>query len=140
MVTELDATDRWHVMRLGVVVDIPGKDAIETALEKAFGPRITHHSVYSATFDCQVIEVFAPGVNKWTGIVRMCRGLDINPDQVVTIGDGVNDIAMLCDASLSFAMGNADHGVREAAKHVTASQSDCGVARVIDGILKGKWE
>jgi len=139
VVRDLSAADKRRVLRLSIVVNPPEKHRIEEGLQTTFAGQLAFHSVYSIVFDCQVIETFAHGVSKWTGILRLCQSLGIDPQCAVAIGDDINDISMLSQAQLSFAMGNAKEPVQRHAKHVTATQTDHGVARVIEGILAGKW-
>jgi Cof subfamily protein (haloacid dehalogenase superfamily) len=139
VVSDFNPVDRRRILRLNIVVNPADKHSIERELAGTFGDRVAHHSVYSGVFDCQVIETFAPNVNKWTGIVNLCNAMGLDPAAAVALGDDVNDIAMLRHAALSFAMGNANDTIKAIAKHVTAAQSDHGVAQVIDEILAGKW-
>jgi len=125
-----------HTLRLSVVVSAGEAVAVEARVAVLFGPRITHHSIYSATFDCQVIEVFAAHVDKWTGLLRLCELMDIPPTAVVTIGDDVNDLAMLTAAPLSFAMANGSPKAKAAAKHTTGSLAEHGVAQAIAQLLR----
>ena len=128
-----------RILRLGIVVDVSESADVEALLTDRFGQRITHHSIYSKNYDCQVIEAFAPGVNKWTGILQACAMLQVDPARVVAIGDDINDIAMLENATLSFAVADAPAAIRACAKRTTAAQADSGVAQVIDGILSGEF-
>ena len=50
---------------------------------------------------------------------------------MIAIGDGFNDLSMIEYAGLGVAMGNAATEVKERADHVTASNDENGVARVI---------
>jgi hydroxymethylpyrimidine pyrophosphatase-like HAD family hydrolase len=128
-----------RVVRLGIVVDVPEAAAVEHALSAEFGGTLMHHSIYSKHYDCQVIEVFAAGVDKWAGIRTVCRREGVSPDRVVTIGDDVNDIAMLENAALSFAVANAPDAIKARAKRVTRSQEQGGVAAVVEGVLGGAF-
>lgn len=56
----------------------------------------------------------------------------IDPRRTVAVGDDVNDLAMISQAGLGVAMANARPVVRAAARVVTASNDDCGVARLVD--------
>jgi hypothetical protein len=129
-----------RLVRLGIIVNVPEAWEIETALEAAFGARATHHSIYSPYYDCQVIELFAPETSKWTGIEGLAELLQIRSDQVIAIGDDINDISMLRAARLSFAMGNAVPGIQAVAKRITGSQLEAGVSQVIDALLAGELE
>ncbi len=64
--------------------------------------------------------------------------MGVGAETIVAIGDDINDVAMLVGATLSFAMGDAKDGVKKFAKRVTASQAECGVAEVIEALLRGE--
>ena len=124
-----------HVVRLSIVADPPRSMEIAGMLRRQFDSRLTFLCLKAHLFDCHVIEVFHPNVDKWTGIQELCRMRRIDSNAVVTIGDDINDVAMLRNAALSFAMGNAIHSIQQSAKRVTRSQSDGGVAAAIDQVL-----
>ena len=52
-------------------------------------------------------------------------------DRVMAIGDNFNDASMLEKAGVSFAMGNAEEGVKKIAKYETATNTEDGVAKAI---------
>lgn len=128
-----------RIVRLGIVVDIKDAPAMERALVRHFGERIFSYSIYAAVYDCQVIEAFGRRVTKWTGIQTLCRHLGVDPRHAVAIGDDVNDIPMLEEATLSFAMASANPLVKDKAKKLTGPQHEAGVANAVRGILAGKW-
>jgi hydroxymethylpyrimidine pyrophosphatase-like HAD family hydrolase len=129
-----------RVIRLGVVVDPSDAPLIEAGLRTRFADQITWHSMRSPYFDCQVIELFTAGTTKWSGIQDIAKLLHILPTQIITIGDDINDVPMLGNASLSFAMGNAAPEIQATAKRITAPQPNCGVAQVIDKLLAGQLD
>jgi hypothetical protein len=77
------------------------------------------------------IEVNAIGINKAKGIEKVCSLLGITMENVMACGDSMNDIAMIKEAGLGIAMGNAQDIVKEAADWVTASNDEDGVAAAI---------
>lgn len=127
------------VLRVGVVIDSPREPELMRLVNERFGPRVMHHILHSPAYDCHVVEIFAPHVSKWSGLEEVARLQGIDPRRVVAIGDDSNDISMLQGAELSFAMGTAHPAVARHAKRMTASQAECGVAQVVDGILEGRW-
>ncbi|MGC8541660.1 MAG: HAD family hydrolase [Phycisphaerae bacterium] len=127
-----------YVLRLGIVVDLPQSADMTAQLTRRFGSRINFLALRAPAFECHVIEVFAQQVDKWTGIQRLCALLNIDSSLAVPIGDDVNDVPMLRHATLSFAMGNAAPEIQRAAKHVTRSQSQAGVAAAVEAVLSGK--
>ncbi|HVT81881.1 MAG TPA: HAD hydrolase family protein [Phycisphaerae bacterium] len=139
-VRELPAEARGRVVRVGVVVDVPGAEALHGDLVREFAGRAETHSIYSPHYHVQIVEFFRQGANKWSGIEHMAGVMGVRPDQVIAIGDDVNDLAMLRGARLSFAMGDAKAWIRAQAKRVTGSHKECGVAQVIELLLAGELE
>ncbi|MGG3914057.1 Cof-type HAD-IIB family hydrolase [Rossellomorea vietnamensis] len=82
------------------------------------------------------IEINPAGVNKAAALVKVCKWLDLSMDQVMAVGDSMNDIAMIREAGFGVAMGNAQEAVKEAADWVTGINTEHGVAQAIDKVLK----
>ena len=59
----------------------------------------------------------------------------IEASQVVAIGDGLNDIAMVREAGQGIAMGQSDPRVRAVADHVVGCNASDGVAEAVDLVL-----
>jgi len=55
-------------------------------------------------------------VNKFEGVEKIRKKLNLAKDEIVVFGDDVNDIEMLAAYPNSFAMGNAENHIKEAAK------------------------
>jgi len=51
-------------------------------------------------------------------------------------GDSLNDLAMIREAGIGVAMGNAQESVKEAADWVTGRNTDHGVAQAIHKLLE----
>lgn len=84
------------------------------------------------------IEINPAGVNKAAALVKVCKWLDLSMEQVMAVGDSMNDIAMIREAGFGVAMGNAQEAVKEAADWVTGINTDHGVAQAIDKVLSEK--
>ncbi|HKP39663.1 HAD family hydrolase [Mycobacterium sp.] len=79
-----------------------------------------------------LVEVVPLGVSKATGVEELAHPLGITAEDIVAFGDMPNDVPMLRWAGLGVAMGNAHPDAVAAANEVTASNSDDGVARVLE--------
>lgn len=77
------------------------------------------------------IEVNPIGINKAKGLKLVCERLEIEMDNVMSVGDSLNDLAMIQEAGLGIAMGNAQELVKEAANWVTGTNNEDGVAIAI---------
>lgn len=115
-----------------VVVLSPEHDAEE------FGSMIDELGLHSVTYAIGYtawLDIAPSGVSKASALEKQRTELGINPSQVITIGDGRNDIQMFEWAKslggYAFAMGQAPEEVKAAATAVTASVEDDGVAQVL---------
>jgi 5-amino-6-(5-phospho-D-ribitylamino)uracil phosphatase len=77
------------------------------------------------------IEVNPAGINKAKGLKLVCERLGIEMKNVMAVGDSLNDLAMIKEAGLGIAMGNAQDMVKQAAAWVTTSNNEDGVALAI---------
>ena len=77
------------------------------------------------------IEINHVDAQKGIALERVAKKLNIPMENIMSIGDNFNDVSMLERTGVSFAMANAEDGVKERAKYMTASNSENGVAEAI---------
>lgn len=77
------------------------------------------------------IEVNALGINKANALKKVCDRIGISMDQVLAVGDSLNDLAMIQEAGCGVAMGNAQDLVKESADWITDTNEADGVAKAI---------
>ncbi len=78
------------------------------------------------------LDVTHPEANKGQVVIMMSELLKVPPEQIATIGDGVNDILMFKKSGISIAMGNASDEVKLEATYVTASNEEDGFAKAME--------
>ncbi len=76
-------------------------------------------------------EITNRNVNKWEAIKYIIEKDGIAPEEVVGIGDNINDKEMIEYAGLGVAMGNSSPDVKAVAKIVVADNNSDGVAEAI---------
>jgi Cof subfamily protein (haloacid dehalogenase superfamily) len=76
-----------------------------------------------------------PNVDKGTGVKFVAERLNVTLDEVLVIGDDVNDLPMFKIAGISVAMGNAHDTVKQAAHWVAPSNNEEGVAATLRRFL-----
>lgn len=81
------------------------------------------------------IDIIHGDVSKAKGIAILAKRLKVKQEEIIAIGDNINDIPMLKYAGLGIAMGNAPDRVKKAADLVTLSNDEDGVAKFIERIL-----
>lgn len=122
-------------LRLTIVDEDAELRIISEEITQAFAGRLTHNLIEVSSLKFMLIEAFASPVDKWYGIERLCSAWRIDPARTVAIGDDVNDLPMIRHAGLGVAVGNAKPAVLDAAAFWVASNTECGVAALIDEIL-----
>lgn len=77
------------------------------------------------------IEINHVDAQKGIAVKHIAKDLGIPLDAVMTIGDNFNDVSMLEVAGVSFAMGNAEEGVKHIARYETDHHMEAGVGKAI---------
>ncbi len=78
------------------------------------------------------LEFLHPTCHKGTGVKILAEKLDIKQEEVICIGDAENDHKMIEYAGLGVAMANADEKTKSLANHITDTNDNDGVAKVIE--------
>ncbi|PSW20731.1 Cof-type HAD-IIB family hydrolase [Photobacterium sanctipauli] len=91
--------------------------------------------VQSAPF---FLEFMNKHSNKGTGVAMLAEHLGISADEVICMGDAGNDHHMIKYAGLGVAMGNATEDTKALANHITDSNDEDGVAKVIEQFILNK--
>ena len=81
------------------------------------------------------MEITVKGVTKESGIREVCRLLSIEMEEVMAIGDSLNDYYLISSAGLGVAMGNAIDEIKRVAAVTTDSNEHDGVAKAINRYL-----
>jgi hydroxymethylpyrimidine pyrophosphatase-like HAD family hydrolase len=142
--SQLSAEDLHHTLRVGMVAIGDQADIAAQRIGARFDNQVVMLTIMAwrgVTPDqtVHVFEVFAQGVDKWRGIDWIARARGIAPDRIAVIGDEINDLSMVRKAGCGIAMGNAVESVKQAARFVTRSNDEHGVAFAIDQLLSGRW-
>ena len=75
------------------------------------------------------------GVDKGRAVRDLQRFLGVTREQTAVFGDAGNDLSMMSEGDLSFAMANASPDVAEAARFVAPSNNEAGVAQALRVLL-----
>ncbi len=123
-----------HIDRIGKIMgasnDYHLLERMETELQTMLGGDVSAHR--SSPW---YLDVTHPLANKARAARRLARLLGIDPSEVACIGDMDNDTAMLADAALGIAMGNAPPAVAAAAHFVTATNDEDGWAEAVEDLI-----
>ena len=76
-------------------------------------------------------EITNRNVNKWTALEMLLKKLKIEKEELITIGDNVNDKEMIENAGLGIVTGNASPEMKKIANKIVSSNNENGVAEAI---------
>ena len=81
-------------------------------------------------------EISLSNVDKWDAIKFLITKLEIKPEEVIAIGDNINDKKMIENAGLGVVMQGSTPVVTEVADYITDSNNDEGVAKILQKYYK----
>lgn len=101
-------------------------------MQSALEPHLAGRADITYSTNNGLIELSAPGITKAAGLSVVAERLGVDPAAILAFGDMPNDVPMLRMAGHGVAMGNAHPEAQAAADEITASNSEDGVARVLE--------
>lgn len=137
--------DRVRAVFAQLDIPLPEVRPIETALDMdvmqliafftaAQEPRILSETLRGCTavrWHPDFADCIRRGTDKASGVDAVLRHYGLHLSEAMAFGDGGNDIGMLSHVGWGVAMGNASPAVKAAARMVTASVDDDGIAQVL---------
>jgi Cof subfamily protein (haloacid dehalogenase superfamily) len=93
------------------------------------------HQVNIVQTEGKLLQISHATVSKEQALKTVAAELGVSQDQVMAIGDNVNDVGMLRWAGVGVAMANSPQEVLDAAKFVTGHHDEDGVAQAIHKVI-----
>lgn len=128
--------ERWlsePTTKIVVVGEPELLDAMQIELREIFGQR-----VFIAKSLPFFLEVAQPDVSKGSALRWACARIGIDPADVVSFGDGANDIELLQAAGMGLAVEDADPVLLEHAQGTVPSVEEDGVARFLEALVSAR--
>ncbi len=130
---EVLASEPDGVEKILVMDEEPRLDAFAPGLQAVFGQDV--HITKSKSFFLELTNV---DVNKGVALAALARKFEIRQEEVMAVGDSLNDLEMIKYAGLGVAMGNARPEVRKIADVITGTNEEDGVAQAIERYVLGR--
>ena len=113
--------------------DLDAEEVYATAYRDTWGERF-----HVTNAGREWIDIMNPGINKGSGLARLCEHLGIDTADAAAFGDTYNDIQMLEAAGHGFVMANAEEHMHAHADFIAPGNNDRGVATVVEAILAAR--
>jgi hydroxymethylpyrimidine pyrophosphatase-like HAD family hydrolase len=108
-------------------------------LSDVAGQIAMHRTEYAAR-NLSILDLLPPGCSKGAALDSLARIRGLEREQIMAIGDNLNDLEMLEYAGHAIVMANASEEIRSQARRrgweLTASNDDDGVALAIEQVLR----
>jgi Cof subfamily protein (haloacid dehalogenase superfamily) len=125
-----------RIIKGTVVARSPQEKARAAAFAKYFRDTLCFSTNRTPSLpDVDFVNVLAPGVSKGKAVGVLTSYLDISLEEVMAVGDGLNDISLLSKVGIGVAMADASEELKSVARHVTLDAEHSGVADAVNRIL-----
>ncbi len=104
----------------------PKLEKVEVIMKERFGNRI---NIYRS--EPFFLELMPQNIDKAYSLSKLLDYLGLSKEQMISCGDGYNDLSMIQYAGMGVAMANAQEVVKKAADYITLSNDEDGIAHVI---------
>ena len=97
-----------------------------------FGDKLRFSVSNNASYpEIDFFNIIDPGVSKGEAVRVLINYLGLSVEECIGIGDGTNDIPLLCGVGLGIAMGHAPDALKKVAKFVTLDVEHSGVSAAV---------
>jgi hypothetical protein len=125
-------------MVCGTVAEM--KDAERQLLLSDIAGHIAMHRTEYAARNLSILDLLPPGCSKGAALDSLARIRGLEREQIMAIGDNLNDLEMLEYAGRAVVMANASDEIQALARsrgwEITASNDDDGVALAVEDVLR----
>lgn len=130
---ELDSAEVIHISFSG---SCDSMAAMADVLGEELGSTVTLLSTIYPLLDFTLIDILPPDASKGVGLEKLAAINGLTSENVMSIGDNFNDLAMLEFAGTPIVMGNADPKLLERPEfYTTVSNDESGVAAAIERFI-----
>ena len=105
----------------------PGKEYVEDVKKEIL--KVCDVEVTSSS--AMVVDITTPGATKGEAMKKLAEHLGIKSENIMAIGDGLNDVGMLEYAGLKVAVENSEESLKRVAQHIVKSNVDGGFAQAV---------
>ncbi len=114
------------------VVAFTSEESVQALIPEVSALDCSWTSIKRGSYGSAELVIMNPSCSKASGVAALAQRLNIPLNEVMAIGDNNNDIQMLRSAGWGVAMGHAPEAVKAAARAVTTSNWEDGVAQAIE--------
>ena len=134
-IVKITICDKNQVIFKSIMRKLKELDEIEVLEVSHMSRKMIKQGTEEIPIEYFYTEISAKNVDKWNAIEFLKEKMNIKTEEIIAIGDNVNDKKMLENAGLGVAMGQSDPTIKKVAKQITTSNTEDGVAKFLYSIL-----
>jgi Cof subfamily protein (haloacid dehalogenase superfamily) len=131
----LDEPPTKKVIQLAIFEEYSTLQKTEANLKKSVEHLADCFTIRAIRYMGSSLELIPKGASKWKALSFLLDSKEIAPEEVLAIGDDVNDIPMIFNAGFGVAMANAFDEVKAAADYIAPDRDEDGAAATIEKLL-----
>ena len=137
-IVKITVCDKNKVIFNSIIRKLKEITEIEVLDVSHMSRKIIHQGTEEIPIEYFYTEISAKNVDKWNAIEFLKEKMNIKTEEVIAIGDNINDKKMIEKAGLGIAMGQSHPEVKKVAKQITTSNLEDGVASALREISRTK--
>lgn len=134
-IIKITICDRNKSIFNSILKKIKEVDEIEVLEVSHMSRKMIRQGTEEVPIEYYYTEISAKNVDKWNAIEMLAEKLNIKKEEIVAIGDNVNDEKMIQEAGLGVAMGQSSPKITEISNYVTNNNNEEGVANALKYIF-----
>jgi len=116
-------------MKILIIGERPALEAVVRDIDRL--PYQVNHVFSEVVY----LEILPPGINKGVALQAMAARLGVPAEEIIAVGDNLNDLAMIEYAGMGVAMAHAPEALRARAQFIAPSNDDHGLEAVIERFI-----
>lgn len=132
-ILKITVSDNDNIIFNGIIRKLREVKDIDVLDVAHMSRKIIKNGTEEVSLEYYYTEITNKNVDKWYAIEYLIDQLKIKKEDVMTIGDNVNDKIMLENAGCGVAMGNSAPYIKEIADIIVADNNQDGVAEAVEG-------
>ena len=122
-----------NILQISILSEPEDTDRVRDSLNELF-----KNEVLFVKSHPQIIETTEITTSKANAVKQLQKNMNLKNDEIMVIGDSLNDLSMFETDFIKVAVSNAESILKEKADYISSSSSDLGVAKMIDKIILAK--
>ena len=136
-IIKITICDNYQTIFNSILRKIREIDDIEVLDVSHMSKKVITNGIEDIDVEYFYTEISAKNVDKWNAIEFLAEKINVSKEEIVAIGDNINDKKMIENSGIGIAMGQSTPVIKEIANYITTSNFEEGVAKALEKEILG---